>query len=63
VVRVKTVVTIGPEADIREAVKLMLTHKIGCVPVVAGGELLGLITETDILRLYLEQLSGVGRGA
>lgn len=62
-IMVKTVITIGPEAHIREAVKLMLTHKIGCVPVVAGGELLGLITETDILRLYLEQLSGPGRRA
>jgi len=57
-IMVKNIITVGPEADIREAVKLMLTHKIGCIPVVAGGELLGLITETDILRLYLEQLSG-----
>ncbi len=56
-IMVTKVITIGPEADVREAVRLMLTHKIGCVPVVAKGELLGLITETDILRLYLEHLS------
>ncbi len=56
-IMVKKLITIGPEADIREAVQLMLDHKIGCVPVVAGGELQGLITETDILRLYLEQLA------
>ena len=56
-IMVKKLITIGPEADIREAVQLMLAHKIGCVPVVVGGELLGLITETDILRLYLEQLT------
>ena len=56
-IMVKKLITIAPEADIREAVQLMLDHKIGCVPVVAGGELLGLITETDILRLYLEQLT------
>lgn len=56
-IMVKNLITLAPEADIREAVKLMLTHKIGCIPVVAKEELLGLITETDILRLYLEQLS------
>ncbi len=55
-IMVKNVITLRPEADIREAVELMLTHKIGCIPVVEKGELLGLITETDILRLYLEQL-------
>jgi CBS domain-containing protein len=32
----------------------MLKHKIGCVPVVSGGELLGLVTETDILMLCLK---------
>lgn len=60
-IMVTKLITLGPEADIREAVRLMLTHKIGCVPVVAGGELLGLVTETDILRLYLEQLSASDR--
>ncbi|MGQ9921624.1 MAG: CBS domain-containing protein [Desulfobacca sp.] len=60
-IMVKNLITLAPEADIREAVRLMLDHKIGCVPVVAGGELLGLITETDILRLYLEQLATAGQ--
>lgn len=55
-IMVQNVITLRPEADVREAVELMLTHKIGCIPVVEKGELLGLITETDILRLYLEQL-------
>lgn len=62
-IMMKKVITIGPEADIREAVQLMLNHKIGCVPVVAAGELLGLITETDILRLYLEQTATTSRPA
>jgi CBS domain-containing protein len=55
-IMVKNVITLRPEAAVQEAVELMLTHKIGCIPVVEKGELLGLITETDILRLYLEQL-------
>jgi CBS domain-containing protein len=52
---VKNIITVSPEADIKEAVGLMVKHKIGCVPVVRGGELLGLITETDILMLLLEE--------
>lgn len=53
-IMIQKLVTIGPEADIKEAVQLMLHHKIGCVPVVRGGELLGLITETDVLMLFLK---------
>jgi CBS domain-containing membrane protein len=53
-VMVRNLITISPEADIKEAVQLMLKHKIGCVPVVAGGELLGLVTETDIMMLCLK---------
>jgi len=53
-IMVKNLITISPEADIKEAVQLMLKHKIGCVPVVGHGELLGLITETDIMMLCLK---------
>ncbi len=53
-IMIKNLVTISPEADIKEAVQLMLKHKIGCVPVVEGGELTGLLTETDILLLCLK---------
>jgi CBS domain-containing protein len=53
-VMVRNLITISPEADIKEAVQLMLKHKIGCVPVVADGELLGLVTETDIMMLCLK---------
>jgi CBS domain-containing protein len=53
-IMIKKLVTISPDADIKEAVQLMLKHKIGCVPVVEGGELIGLVTETDILMLCLK---------
>ena len=53
-IMIKNLITISPDADIKEAVQLMLKHKIGCVPVVQGGALMGLITETDILRLCLK---------
>jgi predicted transcriptional regulator len=43
-------IVIAPDATIREAAALMADRKIGCLPVVAGEELLGMITETDVLR-------------
>lgn len=43
-------IIIGPEATIQEAARVMVEHKIGCLPVIERGKLLGLITETDILR-------------
>jgi len=52
-VMVDEVFTIPPEADIEEAGEVMLEKKIGCLPVIEGDNLVGLITETDILRYYV----------
>ena len=47
----KKPITVGPHATLHEAAQLLLRHKIGCLPVVGpGGEALGLVTETDLLR-------------
>jgi acetoin utilization protein AcuB len=35
----------------------MLDHKIGALPVVDGGKLIGIITETDLLRAFVEKSS------
>jgi len=43
-------IVIGPDATIEEAALLMADKKIGCLPVVAGEELVGMVTETDVLR-------------
>lgn len=48
-------ITVAPEADIEDAVARMLEHKIGCLPVVGGGKLVGLLSETDCLR-YLQRI-------
>ncbi len=45
--------TITPDTDLTEAAKLMLHHKIGGLPVTDGGELVGVITESDIFRAYV----------
>ncbi len=44
------VITISPDASVKEAARLMIDKKIGCLPVVEGQKLIGLLTETDILR-------------
>ena len=43
-------VTLAPDASVREAARLMLERRIGCLPVVDAGVLVGLVTETDLLR-------------
>lgn len=53
-VMVGEVITISPEAGIEEAGQLMLEKKIGCLPVIEDGNLVGLVTETDILEHYVK---------
>ena len=53
-IMVKAVTTISPDAKLCEAVRLMMNKKIGCLPVVEGDHLVGLITETDIMLQYLK---------
>lgn len=45
-------ITIGPDATVEAAARIMADEKIGCLPVVQGERLLGLITETDLLRYF-----------
>jgi acetoin utilization protein AcuB len=52
-VMTSTVITAGPDRPARDAAQLMLDHKIGAVPVVDGGQLIGIITETDIVRAFV----------
>jgi CBS domain-containing protein len=50
-------ITVSPEAMVTEAARVMIEQKIGCLPVVEGETLVGIITETDILR-YVVSLEG-----
>jgi CBS domain-containing protein len=45
------VLTIDPNADVKEAARRMIEHKIGCLPVVENGKLVGIVSETDLLRV------------
>ena len=44
--------TIGPDEGIQTAARLMAENKIGCLPVVDGREIVGILTETDGLRYF-----------
>ncbi|MDQ2642293.1 MAG: CBS domain-containing protein [Myxococcota bacterium] len=48
------VVTVTPNAPLAEAAKLMLERKIGCVVVVQNLQVVGILTESDFVRLALE---------
>lgn len=46
--------TIGPEEKASDAAAIMAKKKIGCLPVINGGKLVGIITATDILRAFVK---------
>ena len=50
----KDVFTVTEDTPIEEAAYLMAANKIGGLPVMSDGHLVGLITETDLFRIFLE---------
>jgi CBS domain-containing protein len=60
-IMIKSPISIGPSSSIVEALQIMRTQRIGCLPVVKDKELIGLITEMDFLRIsgrLIERLEG-----
>lgn len=53
-----TVITVRPESGIREAARLMREQKVGALPVVAAGRVVGVLTEFDVLRAFEELIRG-----
>jgi acetoin utilization protein AcuB len=52
----RAVITIGAMFPIEDAARLMVLEKIGALPVTDGERLVGLVTETDVLRLFVRAL-------
>jgi acetoin utilization protein AcuB len=52
----KNVITITEDTPIEEAARIMADNKIGGLPVVRGHEVVGIITETDLFKVFLELL-------
>lgn len=44
-------ITIGPEASLADAAELLILHKIGALPVLRDGALMGLVSSTDVLAV------------
>ena len=47
------VMTVTPDRPATEAVRRMVGQKIGALPVMEGGQLVGILTRTDVLRAVL----------
>jgi acetoin utilization protein AcuB len=56
----RDLVTIRPERSLFEAAQTLYDRRIGCLPVVADGELKGIITTTDMLKLLVHLLTEKG---
>ena len=55
----RAVVTVGRMFPIEDAARLMVTEKISALPVTERGKLIGIVTETDVLELFVK---GMGAG-
>ncbi len=56
----KGVVSVEADADIKDALDVLLGEKFGCLPVVEAKKLVGVLTETDLLE-YLQRLLQEGK--
>jgi len=48
-VMTEQVLTTTPDTAVSDAARLMLEHKVGCLPVLEGGALVGILTEGDFV--------------
>jgi len=55
-VMTKDVLTTCESCPMEEAALMMADHKIGGLPVMRGSDLVGIITETDLFKLFIEML-------
>jgi acetoin utilization protein AcuB len=59
---VRDVITTTEDVPIEEAAHLLLEHKIGCLPVMRDEKLVGIITESDLFRTFMELFSARQKG-
>jgi acetoin utilization protein AcuB len=58
----KDVVTVTEDTPLEEAALIMAENKIGGMPVMRGDKLVGIITETDLFKIFLEMLGAREEG-
>jgi len=50
------VITVDPSTAVEDAARLMLKERISALPVTEAGKLVGIVTETDVMRLFVRAL-------
>ncbi len=50
------VMTVSPQAGLKESAMYMQKHKVGCLPVIEKGELVGIITDSDFVSIAISLL-------
>ncbi len=58
----KKVLTVQEDTPIEEAARIMADNKIGGLPVLRGDHVVGMITETNLSRIFLELMGARDRG-
>lgn len=58
----RPVITVEGDCPLEEAARIMVDNKISCLPVMDGEKLVGIITETDVFRAFVEVLGGEAEG-
>jgi acetoin utilization protein AcuB len=58
----KKVITVAKDTPIEEAARIMADKKIGGLPVVDGERVVGMITETDLFKVFLELMGARDKG-
>jgi len=61
-VMTRKVITVNKETPIEEAARIMADKKIGGIPVVDGDRVVGMITETDLFKIFLELMGARDKG-
>lgn len=61
-VMTRKVLTVTEETPIEEAARIMADNKIGGLPVVRAGRVVGIITETDLFKIFLEMMGAREHG-
>jgi len=61
-VMTKDVITITRDTPIEEAARIMADNKVGGLPVVDGHKVVGIVTETNLFRIFLELFGARAKG-
>jgi len=61
-IMVKDVITVNEDTPIEEAARVMTDHKVGALPVMRGERVVGIITETDLFKIFTELMGAREQG-